>query len=188
MFVIVSASLGGCLQNHELFQDVAESLPDAGAVEGRAAGDACTRDEDCLTGTVCNDQICTPCPTSTRCRENFSALKRNGCTWCTPQNECLSNDECGGGMVCYPGLQCLPGCDGDLSCCFGNLCSDPSCGAPPNLDCSRVGCADGSSCVGAGVVDGCACEPSTHQWQCMLQDGENECEQFSGGGPGGGRM
>ena len=186
LFVTLAAA--GCLKNHELFQDVAEE-PDAGPSAKGADGEACARDEDCVTGTVCTSEVCTACPTATRCRDDFSAIKRNGCTWCTPNNECLSNAECGAGMVCWAGFQCPPGCN-DASCCFGNLCSDPSCGPPPsNLDCSRVGCADGSNCVGTGSVDGCACDPTTHDWSCMMQEGANECDPYPGGGPpGGGRM
>jgi len=178
----------GCLQNHELFQEVAPR---------HNVGEPCATDEDCVTSLICSDEVCTACPEFMRCRQGFSALQRNGCTWCAPRNDCTSDEECGSGMVCYAGQQCPPGCN-DPSCCFGNLCSDPSCPPPPNLDCSLSGCADGSNCVGTGQVGGCACDPSMHTWSCMMQDGAaNQCDHFrgpggeqGGGGPpgGGGRM
>jgi len=183
--LVIALAATACLQNHELFQDVPPGTP------RHAAGEPCTKDEDCVTANVCTNEQCTPCPTFMHCREGFSALPRNGCTWCAPYNDCASDDDCGSDMVCYAGAQCPPGCNDDPTCCFGNRCSDPSC-PPPNLDCSVSGCADGSNCIGGGHYDGCACDPSTHEWTCMQHDGEqNQCDGFRGGGGppgGGGRM
>lgn len=177
--LLVALLAPACLENHELFQDIATR---------HATGEPCATDEDCITANVCTNAVCTPCPSFMHCRDGFGAQPRNGCTWCAPINDCLSDDQCGSGMVCYAGAQCPPGCD-DPSCCYGNLCSDPSCGPPPsNLDCSRVGCADGSNCVGTGQFEGCACDPSTHEWTCMMHEGEqNQCDGYRGGaGPPGG--
>ncbi|HWP10107.1 MAG TPA: hypothetical protein VNN72_30400 [Polyangiaceae bacterium] len=180
----IALAATACLQNHELFHDVA-------AVR-HATGESCAKDDDCVTSNVCTDQVCAPCPAFMHCRDNFSALPRNGCTWCAPYNDCTSDEQCPSGTTCYAGAQCPPGCDGDPACCYGNRCSDPSC-PPPNLDCSVAGCADGSNCIGSGQFDGCECDPSTHEWTCMMHEGpENQCDGFRGGGgpPGGpgGRM
>jgi hypothetical protein len=167
---------GGCLQNHELFREV--DAAGAGATEPvkSAIGQACARDEDCVSASWCANQLCTACPTATRCRDNFSAVKRNDCTWCAPNNECLANSECGGDEVCYAGLQCTPGCQNDPTCCYGNLCGDPSCGPPTSLDCSKVGCADGGSCLGTASFDECECDEVTHVWGCAMSSGSNQCQ------------
>jgi len=190
---ILLLAAGGCLKNHEIFRDIeqqeAPETPEAGAPELRAVGEACSRDEDCVFRSVCLNQTCTACPSTTRCRDDFSLASRNGCGWCAPDNQCFTDSDCEPGLECFTGVQCKPGCN-DPSCCFGNLCSDPSCGPPPpNFDCSRVGCADGSNCVGTGIVDGCACNPDTRTWECEMRDGENECDHQPYGMPsGGGRM
>lgn len=182
--LLVALAAVGCLQNHDVFRDV-EPRP---APERSPLGGACSRDEDCVVPSVCLNQICSACPSTLRCRPDFTVLARNGCSWCAPSNECVTDSDCGPGMQCFAGAQCPPGCS-DPSCCFGNLCSDPSCGPPPNLDCSRVGCADGSNCIGTGTVDGCECQPATHTWECMMHDGQNECDhQQYGMPPGGGWM
>ena len=79
-------------------------------------------------------------------------------------------------MVCYAGLQCRPGCQNDPACCYGNLCGDANCGAPTNLDCSKVGCADGGSCIGTARVDECECDEELFVWGCAMNTGSNQCQ------------
>jgi hypothetical protein len=172
--------VAGCLDNHELFREVEASSAGGGGGGPAArspAGGPCNADQDCVSTTWCADRTCTPCPPSTRCRARFSAVTRNGCTWCAPPNECLKDSECGEQMLCYAGAQCAPGCDpADPACCFGNLCGDPNCGPPTDLDCSVVGCSDGGMCVGTAKVEDCECDEETQKWLCATSTGQNQCQ------------
>ena len=173
----------GCLQTHQLFQGVTTNGGSAGMpATGRGgppmmrfpAGDPCSADTDCMSGSWCMQGICTTCGAATDCREGFSPAARNGCSWCAPPNECVTDTSCGDGMQCFPGSQCEPGCR-DLTCCHGNLCGDPECGPPDQLDCSVVGCPDGNACMGTSQARDCRCDH--HQWTCDMSDGANQCEQ-----------
>jgi hypothetical protein len=174
--LVLALGTWGCLQEHQLFRDVEAGAGASSAPAKHGLGEACARDEDCVAASWCAEGTCSACPAATRCRDNFSAIKRNDCTWCAPPNECLADAECGDDGVCHAGLQCLPGCHDDPSCCFGNLCGDASCGRPTNLDCAQVGCPDGGSCVGTGRVDDCECEDPALGWSCATVTGANQCQ------------
>jgi hypothetical protein len=189
----------GCLEKHELFQDVSGSggvlpasagasgaggLAGVGLVAGGGAGgqppraqvgDACVTDSDCVSGAWCGDGTCTACAPKASCRAGFTSVKRNGCDACAPPNECTTDLNCGEEMKCFAGQQCDPGCDGSPSCCHGNICGDAECGPPVDLDCSVVGCSDWGSCVGTAQVEKCDCEDEA--FRCELTGGANQCEQ-----------
>jgi hypothetical protein len=196
----------GCVEEHELFQQVAGaggmragaagqagggagagagSSSSGGTPSGAAgapatrspAGGPCTLDSDCESGTWCRGGTCTTCTAAGTCRTGFNLVKRNGCDWCVPPNECTTDADCGD-VRCFAGLQCEAGCEGDPLCCYGNHCGKPECGRPTNLDCSIVGCMDGGSCVGSVSVqwDQCGCDDSG--WHCDMHDD-------GGPGPGG---
>ena len=181
----------GCLQTHELFQEVTGSggmgasagTPGVtGGPGGRSggptqrfpAGDPCQADTDCFSGNWCMQGTCTTCGAATDCRDGFGPAARNGCSWCAPANECVTDASCGDGMKCFPGSQCEPGCS-ELTCCHGNLCGDPDCGPPDQLDCSVVGCPDGNPCMGSAQAHNCRCDH--HGWMCDMTDGANQCDQ-----------
>jgi hypothetical protein len=189
------ALAAGCLQTHQLFQEVngTGGLGAAGsAASGRGGqsgnfggpggppmmrfhpGDPCSADTDCVSGSWCMQGTCTTCGAATDCRQGFNAVARNGCQWCAPPNTCVTNESCGDGQICYPGDQCEPGCS-DLTCCHGNQCGDPECGPPDQLDCSVIGCPDGNPCMGTAQAQNCRCDH--HQWMCDMSDGANQCEQ-----------
>lgn len=136
-------------------------------------GSHCASDADCTSGTWCVSGMCSSCDSPTDCRDGYSATARNGCSWCAPPNECVTDASCGDGMLCFPGNECEPGCQ-DLTCCHGNLCGDSECGPPSDLDCSVVGCADGAPCMGSAQARNCRCDH--RQWMCDMSDGQNQCQ------------
>lgn len=174
--LLACGGVAGCFQNHELFVELADAGPsDPPDVPKKALGEPCDVDTECITSGWCTEHLCTACPSISGCRPGFNVIRRNGCDWCAPPNECITDSACGGQQKCYAGLQCEPGCNGALTCCHGNLCGDRGCGTPIAADCSKVGCADGGRCVGTATVSECECEESAG-WSCSTTGGSNQCE------------
>lgn len=136
---------------------------------------SCSSDLDCGPMAWCVNQRCRPChrpPPGSRCE--LALFFRNGCPWCVTASNCRSDADCGFGKVCYPGQPCAPGCpSSDPACCHGSICGDPGCPPTAGLDCSLVGCPDGSWCDLVTAGQTCQCSPAG-QWLCTQGSG-NTC-------------
>lgn len=80
-----------------------------------------------------------------------------------PASECSSNADCPSNETCYAGAQCEEGCS-EPSCCFGNHCSQPGCGANRPPLCLAFGCSKGESCLAACDATSCECDGA--DWVC----------------------
>lgn len=128
----------------------------------------CALDIDCGPGAWCTDGRCRACAVADTCRIPFAFVDRNGCAYCLPPTKCRDDSDCSAGQRCYSGQTCLPGCaEDDRTCCYGNGCAAPGCGTTAGLDCSLVGCPDGSYCDLLDLDHECACTSSG--WRCAAQ-------------------
>ena len=138
---------------------------------------ACSLDSNCPYTFWCTDGRCRRCvqpPPGSLCAPGLYPFPRNGCTWCVPPNECggpPGSPMCSQDQVCYAGQTCLPHCD-EPACCFGNICDAPGCGKTTDLDCSIVGCPDGSNCFVADPGQVCTCQSG--RWLCSAAS-RNRC-------------
>lgn len=133
---------------------------------------SCTKDSDCGTNALCEQNLCTGCPDVSDCEPPdapgpWIALTRNGCRLCqfAPPSECTGPDDCDG--TCYRGAYCAPGCT-RFECC-ANACSEPGCEGPAPLGC-RVRCPFGLRCPrDRCVADSCECEAGEGHWRCYAR-------------------
>jgi hypothetical protein len=138
---------------------------------------SCSVDSNCPSTFWCTDGRCRRCsqPSSgSLCPLGLYPFPRNGCTWCVPGNECggpPGSPTCSSDQTCYAGQTCLPHCT-DPGCCFGNVCDAPGCGPTTGLDCSIVGCPDGSSCMLIDPGQVCTCQSG--RWLCSTAS-RNKC-------------
>ena len=144
---------------------------DASGDAGRGAGSpSCVLDDDCPPRAWCVDGNCIDCPlVPSPCG---ALISRNGCEWCVPAWDCNTEIECNPGEQCYSGQTCSPGCNGDSTCCYGNICSIPGCSTTEGLDCAVVGCAPGFYCDIVVPDPACACVQGS--WVCSPASG-NTC-------------
>lgn len=197
----------GCVEEHELFRDVAGGGGQSPGVAGQAAGGAGTGASSGVSSTaggpsggvgaqVARSPAGGPCSLDADC-ESGTWCRSGACAACAPPGTCrdgydlVKRNGCGwcvppnectsdadcGDVRCFAGLQCEAGCEGDPLCCYGNHCGRPECGRPTNLDCSVVGCADGGACVGTASVQWGDCGCDDSGWHCDMHDGD-------GPGPG----
>jgi hypothetical protein len=126
----------------------------------------CSADSDCGAKGLCENYQCRNCPAEP-CPETWSAVLRNGCSFCVPKSQCnQAEDPVCGELRCVAGQSCLPGCNADPSCCFGNRCVDPNCFTLKGMDCLVAGCTAGSLCKVGGPAIECKCQPSTGTFAC----------------------
>ena len=85
-----------------------------------------------------------------------------------PPSECTVDTECPMDEICYAGVQCQEGCS-DPSCCIGNVCSMPGCGASRPPLCLAFGCSDGWACL--ATCDATRCECDGVSWVCESTTG-----------------
>lgn len=154
--------------------DGAVSGADKGGNGGEPTEKPCETDEDCAESTWCISGVCSACPTTLSCPEPpMLEIIRHGCAWCVPLWDCNSELECDEGEVCYAGRTCESGCNGDSTCCFGNICGPPGCPATNALDCARVGCPNGYYCDVVDPDQVCACNEGN--WLCTTGS-RNSCK------------
>jgi len=130
------------------------------------ADGACTSDSMCTAGEEwCEGGVCVPCDNGglacdIDCISDWSTYQRNGCfpCACAPPNECTADADCGEGGHCYAGAMCWDWCEGDVSCCMGNVCSPAGCTEPPPVGCFVRGCPVGLEC---SMESGCASSGAT---------------------------
>ena len=134
---------------------------------------SCQKDEDCRQEEWCTDGSCSACAPSVNCASGLALVRRHGCEWCVPFWDCNTELECDPGAVCYAGQTCAPACNGDSTCCYGNICSNPGCGTTEGLDCAVVGCAPSFYCDIVVANPICSCVKG--KWACSPGSG-NTCK------------
>ena len=169
----VAASLatlpGGCSVPVDVGGQIADGGGDGDASAFRDASDdsfaACTNDETCGAGSICNAGRCGPCPDTSMCPTplNQAPLRRNGCATCdfAPASQCSAPADCTSGLTCVRGARCAAGCT-ELACC-ANMCADPGCKEPAPVGCAMpcdafLGC---TTCIASK----CRCQAAA--WECV---------------------
>jgi len=167
---------------------------------------ACTDDQDCPRGTVCEDKLCGQLP----CEGNGDCLNGDQACITVGQNDYCSAVECGCancptcplGEVCDNGLCEAPSTCGPTAPCGGTLiCDEGTCracvGAECPSDCTVAGCPGGQTCntttklcegttvttdacdacAGAGCPQGWTCVPLASGQHCLPPcSSNNDCE------------
>jgi hypothetical protein len=137
---------------------------------------SCYVHAECPYGFLCSAGICQSCVEAEDncdmpCSDGSSLVAnvRNGCPVCEcePPSECWFDEDCGGPpMRCYAGAQCNEGCEGDPTCCTGNLCGLMGCDDTYYLPCAAVGCPSGLTCMTDCPLPSCSCDPELMFWTC----------------------
>ncbi len=128
-------------------------------------GDACTADEECAEGLLCDSlfTVCWPDDGTPPCSNNSDCPVGNYCDpqvgGCVEGGVCSEDDQCGEGLTCDEPLNsCVPGEDPPPVC--AELDNETDCSG--RGDCepvyAGVNCSCGADCTCTGGEAGCVCE------------------------------
>jgi hypothetical protein len=121
-----------------------------GVCVNNACRPVCDGNEDCGSGSACDDGIC------------------------QPVDECTTSAQCDVGEHCRYG-RCHPGCNGQAHCTLPDVCFDGFCRPDPTprpfctVATQSVDCAPGSVCVNGACRVSCT-TPDTSSSECMMED------------------